>query len=230
MTPERLERIKTTLDRRQPDLTVITDEVYKSHNLSAIVRTCDAFAIPDVHCVWASEPFRLQTGTAAGSGSWVEVNTHPNIDSAITQLKSQGMTVCAAHFSERAIDFRQYDYTQPTALLMGAEKVGVSHTAAEMADEHLIIPMQGMVQSFNVSVAAAIILSEAVRQREVAGMFEHSHLEKTRYEQLLFEWARPIETRLCKKYNVPYPALREDGEIADPQAFSELINRLSQQS
>lgn len=227
MTPERLERIITTLDRRQPDLTVITDEVYKSHNLSAIVRTCDAFAVPDVHCVWASERYRLQTGTAAGSDSWVEVNTHPTIEQGINHLKSQGMKVCAAHFSDRAIDFRDYDFTQPTALLMGAEKVGVSDMASDMADEHLIIPMLGMVQSFNVSVAAAIILSEAVRQREAAGMFENSRMDRTRYEKLLFEWARPIETRLCQKYQVPYPALREDGEIADPQAFSELINGLS---
>ena len=230
MTPERLERITTTLDRRQPDLTVITDQVYKSHNLSAIVRTCDAFAIPDVHCVWASERYRLQTGTAAGSDSWVEVNTHPSIEKGIDHLKTQGMRVCAAHFSDRAIDFRDYDFTQPTALLMGAEKVGVSDTASEMADEHLIIPMLGMVQSFNVSVAAAIILSEAVRQREAAGLFEQARLDKQRYDTLLFEWARPIETKLCKKYGVPYPVLREDGEIADPQAFSELINRLSRQS
>jgi tRNA (guanosine-2'-O-)-methyltransferase len=227
MTPERLERILTTLNRRQPDLTVITDEVYKPHNLSAIVRTCDAFAIPDVHCVWASEQSRLQTGTAAGSDSWVQVNTHPNISQAIDRMQSDGMKVCVAHFSDRAMDFRDYDYTQPTALLMGAEKVGVSAAASEAADEHLIIPMLGMVQSFNVSVAAAIILSEAVRQREAAGMFDVSRMDKSRYNKLLFEWARPIETRLCQKYQVPYPALREDGEIADPQAFSELINSFS---
>lgn len=227
MTPERLERILTTLHRRQPDLTVITDEVYKTHNLSAIVRTCDAFAIPDVHCVWASDDIQLQTGTAAGSGSWVDVNTHPNIHTAIHHLKDQGMTVCAAHFSNRAMDFREYDYTRPTALLMGAEKAGVSHIAAEAADEHLIIPMLGMVQSFNVSVAAAIILSEATRQRERAGMFEASRMAPERQQRLLFEWARPIETRLCKQYGVPYPELRDDGEIAHPQEFSQLINNLA---
>lgn len=227
MTPDRLDRVVSTLNRRQPDLTVITDEVYKSHNQAAIARTCDAFAVQDLHVVWPSRgsgDFRMSNATAAGSGSWVTVNTHDNIESAITGLQQQGFRVCAAHLTDRATDFRDYDFTQPTALLMGTEKEGVSDIAAELADEHLIIPMYGMVQSFNVSVAAAIILHEASRQREAAGMFDQRRMSDERFEQLLFEWCQPSATKLCHKYKLPYPALREDGEIADPQAFSQLIN------
>jgi len=224
MTPDRLERVVSTLNRRQPDLTVITDEVYKSHNQAAIARTCDAFAIQDIHVVWPAGQFRLSNATAAGSESWVTVNSHADITTAITDLKQQGFRVCAAHLTDRATDFREYDFTQPTALLMGTEKEGVSDLAAELCDEHLIIPMYGMVQSFNVSVAAAIILNEATRQREAAGLFDQRRISDERFEQLLFEWCQPSATRLCQKYNLPYPALREDGEIADPQAFSQLIN------
>ncbi|WP_221793658.1 tRNA (guanosine(18)-2'-O)-methyltransferase TrmH [Oceanobacter mangrovi] len=224
MTPDRLERVLTTLNRRQPDLTVITDEVYKSHNLAAIARSCDAFAIQDIQVVWPGSSYRLSNATSAGSESWIDVNTHADIQTAIGDLKQRGFKVVAAHLTDRAIDFRQYDFTQPTAVLMGAEKEGVSDTAAELADEHLIIPMFGMVQSLNVSVAASIILNEAARQREAAGMFDQRRLSDERFEQLLFEWCQPSAAKLCQKYQLPYPALREDGEIADPQAFSQLIN------
>lgn len=224
MTPERFERINQTLKRRQPDLTVITDEIYKTHNLAAIARTCDAFAIQDVHTVWPRSEYRLKTATAAGSDSWISVTTHPSVTDAIGAMKAQGMKVCAAHLTDRAIDFRDYDFTQPTALLMGAEKEGVSDEAADLADEHLIIPMLGMVQSFNVSVAAAIILCEAARQRELAGLFNEQRLENDRYQTLLFEWCQPTVTKLCRKYGLPYPPLREDGELADPQAFSQAVN------
>lgn len=224
MTPERLQRIKQTLSKRQPDLTVLTDEVYKPHNLAAIARTCDAVGIPEVHCVWPQDNFRLRTSALAGSHQWMETHTHPDIESAISGFQAKGYKVCAAHLTEEAIDFREYDFTQPTVLMMGTEKEGISDTAAEMADHHLIIPMQGMVESFNVSVAAAIILTEAQYQREKAGLYDERRIADELYERLLFEWCHPIETRLCKKHKLPYPELREDGEIADPQAFSRLIN------
>ena len=224
MTPERLEKIHRTLHLRQPDLTVLTDEVQKDRNLSAIVRTCDAFAVPRVHCVWEGEHYRIRRNQSAGAGAWVEVLTHDTISNAITHLQAQGFRVCAAHFTQRAIPYRDYDFTQPTALLLGAEKEGVSDEAAALCDEHLIIPMQGMTQSFNVSVAAAIILSEAQRQREAAGLFGHCRMAADDYQRLLFEWCQPQITQICKQYGLPYPALREDGELADPQAFSELVN------
>ncbi|MDK2776620.1 MAG: tRNA (guanosine(18)-2'-O)-methyltransferase TrmH [Pseudomonadota bacterium] len=224
MTPERLERIHRTLSLRQPDLTVITDEVQKDRNLSAIVRTCDAFAIPQAHCVWDGDTYRVARNQAAGAGSWVDVKTHDSVGGAIRELKGQGFRVCAAHFTDRAIDYRHYDFTQPTALLLGTEKEGVSDEAAALADEHLIIPMLGMTLSFNVSVACAIILSEAERQRAAAGMFDAPRLPADEYQRLLFEWCQPQVTQICHKHNLPYPPLREDGELVDPQAFSDLVN------
>ncbi len=224
MTPERYERIRQTLDCRQPDLTVITDEVYKPHNLSAIARTCDAVGIPEIHCVWPRHKYRLKTSSTAGSAEWLEVQTHADIATGIQHLKNKGMKVVAAHLTDRAINYRDYDFTQPTALLMGTEKEGVSDIASDMADEHLIIPMRGMVHSFNVSVAAAIILNEAHHQREQAGLYQHNRLPEAWYQRLLFEWCQPTIARLCRDANMSYPALREDGELADPQAFSEDYN------
>ena len=224
MTPERYDRIRKTLEMRQPDLTVITDEVYKPHNLAAIARTCDAVGIPKIHCVWPRDRYRLKTAATAGSSDWIEVQTHADIETGISELKNKGVKVVAAHLTDRAIDYRDYDFTQPTALLMGTEKEGVSDIASDMADEHLIIPMRGMVQSFNVSVAAAIILNEAHYQRQAAGMYDSQRLPDEWFDRLLFEWCQPKIARLCRENNLNYPALREDGELADPQGFSDLYN------
>lgn len=224
MTPERYERIRQTLAMRQPDLTVITDGVYKPHNLAAIARTCDAVGIPEIHHVWPRDSYRLRTAATAGSADWIEVQTHANIETGIQKLQAQGIKVVAAHLTDRAIDYRSYDFTQPTALLMGTEREGVSDIASDMADEYLIIPMKGMVQSFNVSVAAAIILNEAHYQRQRAGMYETQRLPQPWFDRLLFEWCQPKIARLCRESGLNYPKLREDGELAAPQDFSELYN------
>lgn len=223
MTPERFKKIQTVLSRRQPDLTVLTDEVHKQHNMSAIIRSCDAFGVPEVHCVWPSDEYRTFNGTAAGSGDWVKVNTHCSTESAIVNLQKQGFKVCAAHFSDKAIAFRDYDFTQPTAILMGAELEGVNQKAAQLCDEHLIIPMQGMVQSFNVSVATSLLLAEAQYQREQAGMYSTMRMKSKTYQKTCFEWAHPKLAKLCQKNNLPYPELDDNGELIDAQAFSEAL-------
>jgi tRNA (guanosine-2'-O-)-methyltransferase len=199
MTPERFARIKETLNRRQPDLAVVTDEVHKAHNLSAIIRTCDAFAVPKVHAIWPYDNYRTFRGKAKGSQNWVDVDTYRTTEDAISPLQNQGFKVCLEKFSERAIAFRSYDFPPPTAILMGKELTGVTDIAADMADEHLTIPMLGMVQSFNVSVAAALLLSEAERQRSLKGMFDERRISDEDYERLLFEWSHPFYTRICKE-------------------------------
>ena len=224
MTPERFARIKETLNRRQPDLVMVTDEVHKAHNLSAIIRTCDAFAVPKVHAIWPYDDYRTFRGKAKGSQNWVDVDTYRTTEDAISSLQNKGFKVCVANFSARAIDFRQYDFTQPTAIMMGNELTGVSDIAADMADEHLTIPMLGMVQSFNVSVAAALLLSEAERQRSMKNMFDERRISDEEYERLLFEWSHPLYARICKQQKWPFPETDEEGELADPQAFSAKVN------
>lgn len=161
MTPERLARIKQTLNTRQPDLSVLTDQVHKPRNLSAILRSCDAFGLANMHAVWPKEGFRAFRKTAGGSYSWVTTHTHRSMDDAIEALKGQGHELYAAQLSDRAVDYRDIDYTVPCTIIMGNEVEGVSANAAEQADEHIVIPMMGMVESLNVSAACAIILSEA---------------------------------------------------------------------
>lgn len=216
MTPERIARLREVLARRQPDLTVVTDYVHKGRNLSAIVRNCDAVGIGTMHAVVPAEEYRAFRGTAKGSHEWVNVIRHDTVHEALGALKAQGFQVVAAHFSPRAVDFRKIDYTVPTAILMGAEREGVSDNGIALADHEVIVPMLGMVESFNVSVAAGIILSEASHQRQRAGLYDTSRMPKEDLERTFFEWAHPKIKHFCTVNQLDYPPLREDGEIEDP--------------
>ncbi|MCK0153037.1 tRNA (guanosine(18)-2'-O)-methyltransferase TrmH [Alcanivorax sp. S6407] len=225
MTPERYRRICETLDRRQPDLTVIMDGVHKPHNIAAIVRTCDAVGILDVHAILPKNRARVAAGTAMGSQRWVKVHKHEDSTPVIRELQGQGVQVLAAHLSDTAIPYREVDYSKPTALLLGTEKFGVSDEAAAAVDQHVIIPMMGMVESFNVSVAAAIILSEACEQRRAKGFYEQPQLDPARYQELLFRWGHEKIARLCDAHGVPYPELDEEGQVKDSAALTALLQK-----
>ena len=226
MTPERFAKIKEVLNRRQPDLTVITDNVHKSRNLSAIVRTCDAVGISHVHSADPDDGFGTYHGTAKGSHRWVNVSIHEGVEKPIRMLQEQGFKVYAATLTDRAVDYRTLDYTQPCAILLGAEKFGVSDTAADLADEHIIVPMMGMVESFNVSVAGAIILAEAQRQRSLANMYDESRMDPQEYQKTLFEWAQPQIARFCQERRLAYPELAEDGEIVEPSKWYQEVREI----
>lgn len=220
MTPERFRRLREVLDRRQPDLTVVMEKVHKPHNLSAVMRTCDAVGILEVHAVDPSRPVRASGGVAQGTQRWVSVQRYENIGDAAEVLHRRGFTIAAAHPDAGAVPFRDYDYTRPTALLLGQEKDGVTAEALELCDAKIVIPMEGLVASLNVSVAAALILFEAQRQRAKAGMYQQARLPEPQRSKLLFEWAYPRIAELCREHEVPYPRLGEDGELLDELPFS----------
>ncbi|MGQ7274333.1 tRNA (guanosine(18)-2'-O)-methyltransferase TrmH [Marinobacter sp. V034] len=216
MTPERLARIKGTLDRRQPDLRVLTDQIHKPRNVSAIIRSCDAFGVANMHAVWPREGYRAFRKTTGGSHHWVTTYTHPDMMSAIGDLRQSGHAIYAAQFSDRAVDYRDVDFTRPCVLVLGNEVGGVSQSAADAADEHVVVPMMGMVESLNVSAACAIILAEAQRQRSEAGMFEVSRMPPEEYNRLLFRWCQPQITRYCDDRRLPYPPFDPDtGDLVD---------------
>lgn len=200
VTPARLARIRAVLARRQPGLTVLLDAVNKPHNLSAILRTCDAVGVLQAHAVpptlgkaaaefpdFASGTFGATSGSA---GKWVDVRVHLDTVGAVRELQAQGFQVLATHLSEASFDYREADYTRPTCVLLGAERFGVSQEAAAAADGNIVIPMMGMVQSLNVSVAAATILFEAQRQRLAAGLYDTPQLTGEELGHLAEAWCR----------------------------------------
>lgn len=214
MSPERFSTIQRVLRQRQPDLTVITDEVHKGRNLSALMRNCDAVGINRMHCVLPRQGFRAYRGTDLGTHKWVEAITWESVDAPVRALQAQGMQVVVAHLSATAIDYREVDYTRPTALLLGAEKEGVSAAALELVDQPIVIPMMGMVESYNVAAACAIILAEAQRQRAAAGMYQQCRLTGEAFAEQLFRWCQPAVARFCDERQLCYPALDAEGDIA----------------
>ena len=215
MTPERFARAIAVLNHRQPDLTVVTDQVHKGQNLSAIIRTCDAVGIEALYSVYDAATFRAHTGTTMGTHKWVDTHIYKNIDEPLIELKNQHYQIIAADTSGDTKDYREVDYTKPTAVLLGAEKYGISDAAYPYIDQCVTVPMLGMVESFNVGVACAIILSEARGQREAAGFYKERQMSDETYNRTLFEWTQPLVAKYCQKHDLPYPALNEDGDIVD---------------
>ncbi len=213
MIPRRYERLKQVLNQRQPDLTVLAEDVHKPHNLSAIIRTCDAVGVLNIHAVNRHSDTPTFSQVAQGSEKWVNLHLHSDIKTAIKHLQANNHKVYAAHLSDVAIDYRQVDYTQPTAILLGTEKWGVTSDAADLVDGHIVIPMQGMVQSLNVSVANAVILFEAQRQRLQAGLYDRVRLDPETYHRTVFEWGYPDIADMYRREGKPYPNLGEEGQI-----------------
>ncbi len=213
MNPERFSRIQEVLRRRQPDLTVLMERVNKPHNFSAILRNCDAVGVLKAHAVLPEKGIDLHHHTAAGTSKWVQVQVHPTVEEAVEVLHTSGFKVMAAHPTDQALDYREADLTQPVALMVGAELDGISEAGLSAADQAIAIPMAGMVRSLNVSVATSLLLFEAFRQREAAGLYEESRLEPAEFRQLLFEWAYPEIAEVHRSRGQVYPELSPEGEI-----------------
>ena len=218
MTPERQQRLDGVLARRQSDLTVLAENLYKPRNLSAVVRTCDAVGLPDIHVVPGKTDPRHHWHTSQGAEKWVRLVQHESTQSACESLRNEGFSIVAAHLSDIAVDYRQVDYTRPTALLIGTEAFGVSEAGLRWADEQIVIPMMGMSQSLNVSVATAVVLYEALAQRKAAGMYDASRMNPERYARTRFQWLHPVVAAYCDERDLPYPALDEFGDLlSDPR-------------
>lgn len=211
-TARRFRRIRAVLARRQPDLTVLMERVHKPHNFSAVLRSCDATGVFEAHLV-PTEAFHAKGGIASGSHRWVNVRRHDEAADALGWLRERGFRLVAAHPKGDTVDFREVDYTAPTALLLGTELYGLSDEVVEEADVRIRIPMAGMVRSLNVSVAAAIVLYEAQRQRREAGLYAERRLDDETFERTLFEWVYPRIAERCREAGVDYPPLGPEGEI-----------------
>ena len=213
MTERRRDKVDRVLARRQPDLTVLAEQLHKPRNFSAIVRSCDAVGVSEVHAVPGESGLAIHWNTSQGAEKWVRVRAHDSLEEACRYLRGRGFQLLAANLSDQAQDYRDIDYTVPTALVVGTELFGVSAAALAAADRQVKIPMLGMTQSLNVSVACAIVLYEAMRQRDRAGLYGRSRLDPASRRRQRFEWLHPALTRYCRERGYDYPELDEDGNV-----------------
>ena len=215
--PRRFERLRVVLNQRMANLTVLVEHVDKPHNLSAILRSCDAVGVLEAHAVSLSGRSRTYNSTAQGSQRWVPLHGHSSIEAAAKTLKDRGFHLYGTNLSVDAVDYRDCDFTGPSAFVLGAEKWGLSENATQLMDTDVFIPMRGMVQSLNVSVATATLLFEALRQREAAGLApsDGEGIPSENYDNVLFEWAYPDVALWCREQKRPYPTLNDVGEIQE---------------
>jgi len=188
-TNRRVERMKKILACRQPDLTVVCENIHDPHNVSAILRSCDAVGIPEIHLLYNQEEFpKLGKKSSASAKKWIRVARYREPAALRSALKAAGFTIYATHVSAGARSIYEIDWTGKCAVIMGNEHSGVSDAALKIADRTIEIPMFGMVKSLNVSVATAVILYEALRQRQAKGLYPRPDLPPEKLEALLTEW------------------------------------------
>jgi len=176
MTPQRLQRFTEVVKRRQPDFTVILENVHDPHNIAAVLRSCDSVGITEIYVLFTEQgltPERIKMGkrSSAGAKRWVEVNLFDDLQHCFTVVRKKYKRILSAHLDDQAENLFDLELSGPVALLFGNEHDGVSEEANGMADGSFIIPQQGMVQSLNISVACAVTLYEAMRQRLRAGRY-----------------------------------------------------------
>ncbi len=190
-TEERMERIRFVLEHRQKDLTLIINNIHDPHNVSAIMRSCDAFGVGQVHLYYTDTPFPvLGKKTSASAKKWISMKRHTNGPDMVNELTQGGFQVVRTGFSETATSLLDWDFTRPTAIIMGNEHDGVDEELSQLVDKELYIPMNGMVQSLNVSVASAVILYEAFRQRHEAGFYDQPCYSSEEIETLTTVWSQ----------------------------------------
>ena len=188
-TDQRLNKIKKVISQRQQSLKVVMENVHDPHNVSAIYRTCDSVGIPKVSLLYNSEEFpKISKVSSSSANKWVESERFSDTKECYDNLHKEGFKIYASLLSENAVDIYSIDMTEKVALVFGNEHRGVSDEAANLADEVFYIPMRGMIQSLNVSVATAVTLYEAQRQRALKGMYEKSELDKDQFDNRVDEW------------------------------------------
>lgn len=189
ITERRLARFRSTIERRQPMLHLVLENVHDPHNVSAVLRTCDAVGVGTVHLVYTYEELpKIGKTSSASAWKWTDLRPHESIEECYAYLRAQGITIYATDLADRAQNLYDTDLASPVALVFGNEKRGVSPEASQLADGNILIPMVGLIQSLNISVACAVTLYEAMRQRRTAGMYDTPALSAAEIDATLRDW------------------------------------------
>ncbi len=190
MTPERQHKLLEVLYKRQNNLTVVMENVHDPHNISAVMRTCDAVGIQDMYIlntkISRHEKFGAKSSSSASK--WLTLHQFENTEECFAALRKNYSTILTTHLSSDAVGLYDIDFTKSTALVFGNEHAGVTDEARALADGNFIIPQMGIIQSLNISVACAVSIYEACRQKKAAGHYDSPSMPPARLDTLLNEW------------------------------------------
>lgn len=190
MTPERQERLLSVLNKRQANITIVLENVFDPHNISAVMRTCDAVGIQDIYVLNTKIPTHKKFGKKSSSSAakWLTIHQYSDAGLCFAELRRHYSKILTTHLSSDAVALHDIDFRQSIALVFGNEHSGVSDEIRMLADGNFIIPQVGIIKSLNISVACAVTVYEAMRQKMLDGQYKKRALNDERFNGLLTEW------------------------------------------
>jgi tRNA (guanosine-2'-O-)-methyltransferase len=190
MTAEREQKLKQVLSKRQDDLTVVLENVFDPHNISAVMRTCDAVGVQEVYVLNTKIPRHSKFGKRSSSSAakWLTVRQFTNTEECFLSLRKRYSKILTTCLTDHAISLHEIDFTGAVALVFGNEHDGVSEEIRKLADANFIIPQVGIIRSLNISVACAVSLYEAFRQKNAAGHYEQQKINGEAAKTLFDSW------------------------------------------
>lgn len=190
MTPERSERLNAVLAKRQPAITVVLENVADPHNISAVMRTCDAIGIQDIYVLNTVIGKHKKWGAKSSSSAakWLTVHQFTDVNTCFEELRKNYKKIYSTHLSTDAVGLYDMNLAESIALVFGNEHSGVSEELINLCDGNFIIPQVGIIKSLNISVACAVTLYEAYRQKNLAGHYSKPQLSANSLEELKTSW------------------------------------------
>jgi tRNA (guanosine-2'-O-)-methyltransferase len=191
MTPEREEKLLSVLNKRQNDITIVLENVFDPHNISAVMRTCDAVGVQEIYVLNTKIARHKKWGAKSSSSAvkWLTVHQFENNEECFAALRGKYAKILTTHLSADAVSLHSINFTDPLALVFGNEHSGVSDEVRDMADGNFLIPQAGIIRSLNISVACAVTLYEAFRQKNNAGHYDKRKLDEKQFGELFTKWS-----------------------------------------
>ena len=190
MTPERRKKLQEVLSKRQDDITIVLENVFDPHNISAVLRTCDAVGVQEVYVLNTKIPRHKKWGAKSSSSAakWLTIHQFENAEECFAELRKKYSKILTTHLSSDAVNLYDINFTEPLALVFGNEHSGVSEEIRRLADGNFIIAQMGIIRSLNISVACAVTLYEAYRQKNLAGHYDKPKLNGEVLKELMDKW------------------------------------------
>ncbi|PZP46665.1 MAG: RNA methyltransferase [Pseudopedobacter saltans] len=197
MTPERKRRMESAIAHRQTDLAVVMENIGDVHNIAAVMRTCDAVGVQDIYVVntdqYISNVQQKAFGSSRSANRWVTVHQFDNLNDCIQELRGKYQKLYCTHLSSDTKQLYDLDFTKESiALVFGNEQKGVSAEMLQHCDGNFVIPQVGMIKSLNISVACAVTLYEAFRQKNKAGHYEAQKMSEAAADMLWEKWSQKV--------------------------------------
>ncbi|RFM28058.1 TrmH family RNA methyltransferase [Deminuibacter soli] len=191
MTPERSEKLARVMAKRQENITVVLEHVEDPRNIAAIMRSCDAVGIQDIHLIHPPQARPRNWGflSARSAEKWVTLHHYNEAETCIAELLQQQFILLTTHLGADSVPLHEVDFTRKVALVFGNERNGVSEQIRNRAQGNFNVPQVGMIQSLNISVACAVSIYEAYRQKMLAGHYNTPGMHAARRETLLQQWS-----------------------------------------